>query len=98
MKALVLAAGFGTRLLPHTKKRPKPLFTLAGDAILGITIKRLIEIGCRDIIVNTHHLYRQIETYISQAGFPIPVHTIHEPKILDTGGAIKNVKDFILNQ
>lgn len=95
MKALVLAAGFGTRLLPHTKKRPKPLFTLAGDAILGITIKRLIEIGCRDIIVNTHHLYRQIETYISQAGFPIPVHTIHEPKILDTGGAIKNVKDFM---
>ncbi|MDY0221399.1 MAG: sugar phosphate nucleotidyltransferase [Desulfobacterium sp.] len=95
MKALILAAGFGTRLLPHTKKRPKPLFTLAGDAILGITIERLIKIGCTDIIVNTHHLYRQIETYIGRAGFPIPVHTIHEPKILDTGGAIKSVKGFM---
>lgn len=95
MKALILAAGFGTRLLPHTKKRPKPLFTLAGDEILGITIERLIKIGCTDIIVNTHHLYRQIEKYISLAGFPIPVHTIHEPEILDTGGAIKNVKGFM---
>jgi aminoglycoside/choline kinase family phosphotransferase/choline kinase len=95
MKALILAAGFGTRLLPHTKKKPKPLFTLAGNATLGITIDRLIKIGCTDIIVNTHHLYRQIERYISLAEFPIPVHTIHEPAILDTGGAIKSVKSFM---
>lgn len=95
MKALILAAGFGTRLLPHTKTRPKPLFTLAGTTILGITIERLIQIGCTEIFVNTHHLNGQIETYIDQAGFPIPVRTIHEPRILDTGGAVKNVKAFM---
>ncbi|ACN15564.1 two-component fusion protein (glucose-1-phosphate adenylyltransferase/aminoglycoside phosphotransferase) [Desulforapulum autotrophicum HRM2] len=95
MKALILAAGFGTRLLPYTKTRPKPLFTLAGTTILGITIKRLIQIGCTEIFVNTHHLNGQIEAYIDQAGFSIPVQTIHESRILDTGGAIKNVKTFM---
>jgi len=95
MKALILAAGFGTRLLPHTLIRPKPLFTLAGIPILKITIEKLLKIGCRDILVNTHHLYGQIREFIDNTGFPVSVKTIHEPDILDTGGAIKNVGDFM---
>ncbi len=95
MKALILAAGFGTRLLPHTRTRPKPLFTLAGTTLLAIAIERLIQFGCTEIFVNTHHLHDQIETCIAQADFSIPVRTIHEPRILDTGGAVKNVKAFM---
>ncbi len=95
MKALILAAGFGTRLLPHTRTRPKPLFTLAGKSILEITIEKLIGIGCTDIVVNTHHLHGQIEAFIRKAGFGVPVHTRYEPCILDTGGAIKNVRDIM---
>ncbi len=95
MKALILAAGFGTRLLPHTQTRPKPLFTLAGTPILGIAIDRLIRIGCTQILVNTHHLHQQIKAYIDQADFPVPVLTIHESRILDTGGAIKNVRTLM---
>ncbi|MCP4117859.1 MAG: phosphotransferase [Desulfobacteraceae bacterium] len=95
MKALILAAGFGTRLLPYTRTRPKPLFTLAGNPILGITIEKLMGMGCTEIIVNTHHLHGQIEAFIGNAGFGAPVQTRYEPCILDTGGAIKNVRDFM---
>ncbi|MBF0204212.1 MAG: phosphotransferase [Desulfamplus sp.] len=101
MKALILAAGFGTRLLPHTAIRPKPLFTLNGVPVLQRCIEQLIQAGCTDIIINTHHLHDQIEHFIdvckSENLFNIPVTTIHEPKILDTGGAIKNVQHFMGN-
>lgn len=95
MKALILAAGFGTRLLPYTKLTAKPLFKIKGRPLIDITIRQLIKAGCSDIIINTHHLHQQIESYISTQNYPIPVITRYEPEILDTGGAIKNVCDFL---
>ncbi|WP_186441069.1 sugar phosphate nucleotidyltransferase [Desulfamplus magnetovallimortis] len=95
MKALILAAGFGTRLLPLTNIVPKPLFPLNGVPILHLCIEQLIRAGCSEIFVNTHHLHEQIESFISQTTFSIPVITIHEPDILDTGGAIKNVQKLM---
>ncbi len=95
MKALILAAGLGTRLLPHTTQRPKPLFTLAGIPLVEITIERLIHAGCDEIVINTHHLHGQVDTFIQAKGFPIPVHVRYEPTLLDTGGAIKNVRDIM---
>lgn len=95
MKALILAAGRGTRLLPHTARRPKPLFTLAGTPLLEVTIERLIHAGCEQIVVNTHHLHGQVEAFIHQKQWPIRVETRHEPILLDTGGAIKNVRDIM---
>ena len=53
MKAMILAAGFGTRLLPYTQDIPKPLFPLAGQSLLDITIKNLTRAGCEAIIINT---------------------------------------------
>ncbi len=104
MKALILAAGFGTRLLPYTAVRPKPLFTLDGVTVLQRCIEQLIEAGCTDIIINTHHLYHQIEKFIAQykeegcSSDVANIFTIYEPTILDTGGAIRNVQDFMAGE
>jgi aminoglycoside/choline kinase family phosphotransferase/dTDP-glucose pyrophosphorylase len=94
MKALILAAGFGTRLLPFTENTPKPLFTVAGRPLLDIIIENLQYAGCKAVIINTHHLYKKIESFLDLQKYSIPVVTRHEPEILGTGGAIKNVADF----
>lgn len=97
MKALILAAGYGTRLHPYTETYPKPLFPINGKAILSRVIDRLISAGCTGIIINTHHLHEQIESFIANQSFPVPVLTRYEPAILGTGGAIRNVSDFLDN-
>jgi len=97
MNALILAAGFGTRLLPHTRTIPKPLFTLGGVPILKHTIDRLMACGCRRILINTHHLSDQITEFLAclDVGPDMDIRQVHEPRILDTGGAIANVKDLM---
>ncbi len=97
MKALILAAGFGTRLCPHTRNHPKPLFLIDGEPVIDRLIRRLIHAGCRSIIINTHHLHKQLEAFIHQQAYPVPVLTRYEPVILGTGGAIRNVSDFFDN-
>jgi len=94
MKAMILAAGFGTRLLPYTETTPKPLFTISGSPLLDIIICSLQSAGCEAIIINTHHLYQDIDSFIASKQYTIPVYTRYEPVILGTGGAIKNVADF----
>jgi len=94
MKALILAAGFGTRLLPFTKNTPKALFPVAGRSLLHIIILSLQHAGCKAVIINTHHLYKKIDSYLARQKYAIPVITRYEPEILGTGGAIKNVADF----
>jgi NDP-sugar pyrophosphorylase family protein len=94
MKALILAAGLGTRLRPYSEYTPKPLFTVAGRPLLDIIISNLIDSGCKAIMVNTHHLHQKIDDYLAGKKYPVPVTTRYEPDILGTGGAIKNVSDF----
>lgn len=97
MNALILAAGFGTRLLPHTRILPKPLFTLGGVPVLKHAIDRLAACGCRKILINTHHLPHRIADFLSTLD-PLPgveILEIHEPEILDTGGAIANVRNIL---
>ena len=94
MKALILAAGFGTRLLPYTQKLPKPLFSINGQPLLDIIIKQLINAGCKEILVNSHHLGHMILDFLNQQNYPILVGARHEAEILGTGGAIKNLADF----
>jgi len=94
MKALILAAGLGTRLRPYTNHTPKPLFSIQGRPLLDIMIFKLVAAGCKAVIINTHHLRTQIEAYIAKQNYPIPIQTRYEPDILGTGGAIKNVADF----
>jgi NDP-sugar pyrophosphorylase family protein/tRNA A-37 threonylcarbamoyl transferase component Bud32 len=94
MKALILAAGLGTRLRPYTLTTPKAMFTLAGRPLLDIHIRNLAAAGCEAVGVNTHHLPGPIEAYVAGQRFEIPVALRHEPAILGTGGAIRNWADF----
>ncbi len=95
MKAMILAAGLGTRLLPYTHHTPKPLFTLSGKPVLDRMIHCLKQAGCEAVIINTHHLHHQIEAFIASQNYPLKIHVKHEPTILGTGGAVKNVSDFL---
>ena len=61
MKAMILAAGFGTRLQPYTRDIPKPLFQLAGRPLLDIAIQNLIRAGCEAVIINTHHFILRLQ-------------------------------------
>ncbi len=94
MKALILAAGFGTRLAPHTQTVPKALFEVAGTPVLGRMIANLKAAGCGEIAVNTHHLADQVHAYLSAQDFGLPVRVSHEPQILGTGGAVRQLADF----
>jgi aminoglycoside/choline kinase family phosphotransferase/dTDP-glucose pyrophosphorylase len=95
MKALILAAGFGTRLLPHTRILPKPLFPIAGRPAIDIMIRQLAGQGYDQIIINTHHLHDDINAFIRQQQYRVSVTIRFEPEILGTGGAIRNVTDFM---
>jgi aminoglycoside/choline kinase family phosphotransferase/GTP:adenosylcobinamide-phosphate guanylyltransferase len=94
MKAMILAAGLGTRLLPLTQKKPKPLFPILGQPVIGILIQRLQIAGCEGVIINTHHLAHEIGAFIQDKDYGIDVQVRYEPAILGTGGAIKNVDTF----
>ncbi|MBU0545237.1 MAG: phosphotransferase [Proteobacteria bacterium] len=98
MKALILAAGLGTRLAPYTDHTPKPLFPVAGRPLLDIIIRNLEAAGCESIIINTHHLHNKIDAFLNSQKYSIPVKTLYEPVILGTGGAIKNTGDFWNNR
>ncbi len=86
MQAMILAAGFGTRLLPHTRVKPKPLFPILNQPLLLLTIRRLQRFGFSRIIVNCHHLRNQIESAL--AGFE-GVVVQSEETILGTGGGLR---------
>jgi aminoglycoside/choline kinase family phosphotransferase/dTDP-glucose pyrophosphorylase len=94
MKALILAAGFGTRLAPHTRTFPKALFPVGGTPVLGIMLCQLKRAGCTAVAVNTHHLAHRIQSYLGENDFGIPVTLSHEPEILGTGGAIRNLAHY----
>ena len=91
-KAMILAAGFGKRLLPLTKQTPKPLLELKGKKLLQYSIEFLLSIKINDIIINTHYLSKQIEDFIHH-NFPQIVIS-YEKNILDTGGGIMNAISF----
>jgi NDP-sugar pyrophosphorylase family protein/tRNA A-37 threonylcarbamoyl transferase component Bud32 len=94
MKAMILAAGLGTRLAPHTDTLPKPLFPIAKSVMIDRLIRQLVTAGATQIMINTHHLHQKIEAYIRSQTYPIKVRIRFEPQILGTGGALKNISDF----
>jgi NDP-sugar pyrophosphorylase family protein len=94
MKAMILAAGLGTRLAPHTDTLPKPLFPIANTVMIDRLIHQLVTAGATKIMINTHHLHQKIEDHIHFKTYPIEVQIRFEPQILGTGGALKNISDF----
>ena len=97
MKAMVLAAGLGTRLRPLTDNRPKALVEIAGRALMEITLARLRSFGVREVIVNVHHFADQIIEYLkANANFGMRIEISREDVLLDTGGGLKKAAWFFL--
>jgi NDP-sugar pyrophosphorylase family protein len=97
MKAMVLAAGLGTRLRPLTDDRPKALVEVAGRTMLEITLSRLRASGVHDVIVNVHHFADKIAEFLAaNDNFGMHVEISREPTLLDTGGGLKKVAHFFL--
>jgi len=95
MKAMVLAAGLGTRLRPLTNDRPKALVEISGRTLLEITLTRLREFGVRQVIINVHHFADMIESYLkSNRNFGLRIEISREETLLDTGGGLKRAGYF----
>lgn len=94
MRAIILAAGFGTRLAPHTQRLPKPLFPVCGTPLIDRLIHRMAAAGVTSVLVNAHHLADALCAHIQSTRYPVPVFHRKEETLLDTGGAIANMKDM----
>ncbi len=97
MKALLLAAGLGTRLRPLTLSRPKPLCLYFGQPILDLVYKQIQRIGIHNIAINTHYLAQDIEKHIvSRETIYLDAPKISfEPEILGTGGCLNPLRTWI---
>ena len=90
-KAIILGAGFGKRMHPITKKIPKPLVKIKGITLLENSIKFLISLGIKHIVINAHHLHKEIVNFVKRKKFSSKIYVVVEKrKILDTGGGILN--------
>ena len=95
MRAMILAAGLGTRLRPLTDHRPKALVEVAGHTLLEITLRRLREVGIREVIVNVHHFSDMLVDYLKKNDdFGMQVAISCEEELLDTGGGLKKAAWF----
>ena len=97
MRAMILAAGLGTRLQPLTNNRPKALVEVAGHTLLEITLRRLASFGIREVIVNVHHFADMVVDYLKRLdNFGMRIEISREEVLLDTGGGLKKAGWFFL--
>jgi NDP-sugar pyrophosphorylase family protein len=97
MKAMVLAAGLGTRLRPLTNDRPKALVEVAGRTLLELALMRLRNFGVRDVIINVHHFADMVVDYLTtHHNFGMQIAISREDLLLDTGGGLKKAAWFFL--
>lgn len=96
LKALLLAAGFGTRLRPITNSQPKCLVEIGGTPILGRWIHMLEGVGCESILINTHYLADQVHDYVGniQARCKIELEIAYEESLLGTCGTLMANQSF----
>jgi NDP-sugar pyrophosphorylase family protein len=95
MKAMILAAGLGTRLRPLTDDRPKALVEINGRTLLEITLTRLHAFGIQDVIINVHHFADMVVDYLRKNdNFGMRIEVSREEELLDTGGGLKKAAHF----
>lgn len=101
-KAVILAAGHGTRLRPFTCATPKPLLPVWGETMLDRVLALLRARGVEDVVVNSHHLHEQIRAWsdavrrdAQAAGERLRLKVSYEPEILGSGGALNPIRDWI---
>ena len=95
MKAMIFAAGVGSRLKEETTDKPKALVEIGGKPLLQIAIEKLKKEGIQEVVVNVHHFAEKIISFLKENDFGIPVHISDEKeKLLDTGGGLKKAAPF----
>ena len=98
-RAMVLAAGRGTRLAPITHSTPKPLVPVAGRPLLERLLEFLRAGGIEEVVINLHHLGHRIEEHVGDGRrFGLRVRYSPEDPILDTGGGIKNAEPLLAGE
>jgi NDP-sugar pyrophosphorylase family protein len=95
MRAMILAAGLGTRLRPLTDNRPKALVEVSGRTLLEITLTRLGKFGIHQVVINAHHFADKIRDYLkANDNFGMHIEISREDLLLDTGGGLKKAAYF----
>ncbi len=100
MKAMILAAGFGTRLFPLTIDRTKPAIPFLGKPLVGYVAEYVASFGFKDVIVNLHHQPDSVRRALGDGkDFGVKIHyTVEEPNILGTAGALDNAKELLKDE
>ena len=98
MRALLLAAGLGTRLRPLTKYLPKCLVPINGRPLLDYWLETLVNGGVDKILINAHHLVPLVAEYIKRSEWAHLVVVVHEEQLLGTGGTILKNRAFFKNE
>jgi len=97
MRAMILAAGLGTRLRPLTDDRPKALVEIDGRSLLEIALARLRHFGITEVVVNIHHFADKVTDYLrAHDNFGMRIEISREEELLDTGGGLLKVAPFFL--
>jgi NDP-sugar pyrophosphorylase family protein len=96
MRAMILSAGYGTRLWPLTEDRTKPALPILGKPLVGYVAEYLAAYGCREIVVNLHHQPESVMRALGDGSrFGVNLQYVHEPVILGTSGAIDNARALL---
>jgi NDP-sugar pyrophosphorylase family protein len=95
MRAIVLSAGYGTRLWPLTEDRTKPAIPILGKPLVGYVAEYLVSYGFDEIVVNLHHRPESVRNALGDGSrFGVKLHYVEEPQILGTSGALDNTREF----
>ncbi len=98
IKAMIFAAGLGTRLYPLTKDKPKALVAIDGKTLLERAIDKLTAAGIDDIVINVHHFSEQIKSFVENHSFEANISISDESRLLlDTAGGLKFAEPFFAN-
>jgi mannose-1-phosphate guanylyltransferase len=95
MKAMILAAGYGTRLRPLTYLLPKPVMPVCNKPLIAYAVDNLLHAGIDEIIVNLHHLPDAIQSYLADTYEDVTFHFSLEHEILGTGGGVRHVRHLL---
>ena len=96
MRAMILSAGYGTRLWPLTEDRTKPAIPILGKPLVGYVAEYLARYGCDEIVVNLHHRPESVRRALGDGSrFGVKLHYVEEPVILGTSGALDNARALL---
>src|SRR5918912_3915767 len=96
MRAIILSAGYGTRLWPLTEDRTKPALPILGKPLVGYVAEYIASYGFDEVVVNLHHRPESVRAALGDGSrFGVRLHYVEEPEILGTGGALDNARPLL---